>query len=339
MRMADLVKDWGGFERLIATLHETGDVSVEQNVVLKGRSGADRQIDVLVRHRTGLYEHLIVVECKHWKKRVERLHVDALANACREVGASKGVIFSTKGFQRGAVQQAEHDGIDLFRVRDLTDREWGLPGQVVDFTLQLFQASAGNITLDVRNTWLLGGEAPSGGIRLNIGLSADERRTHTPLHDHAFYPTLEAIMADGIERLAKSAMESVGKLNDGADGETYFTARTDMAFTPSCKLIVGNVLIELGGVKLDLGIKLNQSRFLLDRADHFAFALAIEDQVRGVTSTASRAVNASVTTLEPVRGGDPVSPEDVVKNGSILRFYQKDYFDFAEIENNAKLVP
>lgn len=146
-------------------------------------------------------------------------------------------------------------------------------------------------------------------------------------------------MADGIERLAKTAMESVGKLNDGADGETYFTAQTDMVFTPSCKLIVGNVLVELGGVKLDLGIKLNQSRFRLDRADHFAFALAIEDQVRGVTSTASRAKNASVTALEPVRVGEPVSQEDVVKNGSILRFYLKDYFYFAEIENNAKPVP
>ena len=150
---------------------------------LKVVQGADRQIDVLVRHRTGLYEHLIVLECKHWKKRVERLHVDALANACREVGASKGVIFSTKGFQRGAVQQAEHDGIDLFRIRDLTDREWGLPGQVVRLHPPIVSSLGGQHHARCQEYLVVGrGEAPSGGIRLNIGLSADERRTHTPLH-------------------------------------------------------------------------------------------------------------------------------------------------------------
>jgi Nuclease-related domain len=79
MNIADLVTDWDGFEKLVATLHETGEVTVEHNVVLPGRSGAPRQIDVLIRHKQGLYEHLVVAECKYWNSPVERLHVDALA--------------------------------------------------------------------------------------------------------------------------------------------------------------------------------------------------------------------------------------------------------------------
>ncbi|GMA60755.1 NERD domain-containing protein [Alicyclobacillus fastidiosus] len=55
MKLSELVKDWGGFERLVADLHNTGDVKVEHNVVLKGRSGAPRQIDVLITHTHGLY--------------------------------------------------------------------------------------------------------------------------------------------------------------------------------------------------------------------------------------------------------------------------------------------
>jgi hypothetical protein len=47
MNIADLVTDWDGFEKLVATLHETGEVTVEHNVVLPGRSGAPRQIDCL----------------------------------------------------------------------------------------------------------------------------------------------------------------------------------------------------------------------------------------------------------------------------------------------------
>lgn len=38
--LADLVKDWGGFEKLVADLSQTGEVTVEHNVNLTGRSGA-----------------------------------------------------------------------------------------------------------------------------------------------------------------------------------------------------------------------------------------------------------------------------------------------------------
>lgn len=36
MSIADLVTDWGGFEQLVAKLHETGQVTVEHNVILTG---------------------------------------------------------------------------------------------------------------------------------------------------------------------------------------------------------------------------------------------------------------------------------------------------------------
>lgn len=109
MNLAELVKDWGGFEKLVAQLHETGDVKVEHNAVLIGRSGAPRQVDVLIRHKQGLYEHLVIVECKFWNSSVDRSEVDALAQTVREIGASRGVIFSTKGFQSGAITQAKHE--------------------------------------------------------------------------------------------------------------------------------------------------------------------------------------------------------------------------------------
>ncbi len=65
--LCEIFTDWDGFEQFVARLHRTGSVTVEHNVTLTGRSGASRQIDVLVRHKEGLYEHLIVVECKYRK--------------------------------------------------------------------------------------------------------------------------------------------------------------------------------------------------------------------------------------------------------------------------------
>jgi hypothetical protein len=143
----NLISDWGGFEQLVTKLHDTGSVEVQHNVTLVGKSGAPRQIDVLVKHREGLYEHLIIVECKYWKHHVSRLHVDALITAVNDLNASRGVIFSVNGFQEGAITAAKHATIDLFHVRELTDQEWGLPGRVVDFYLQVIQGSFGNPVL------------------------------------------------------------------------------------------------------------------------------------------------------------------------------------------------
>jgi hypothetical protein len=55
MSIGDLVTDWGGFEKPVAELHEAGEVTVQHNVTMTGRSGALRQIDVLIRHKQGLY--------------------------------------------------------------------------------------------------------------------------------------------------------------------------------------------------------------------------------------------------------------------------------------------
>jgi hypothetical protein len=170
--ISDLVKDWGGFEKLIAEFHETGEVTVEHNAILIGKSGAPRQIDVLIRHKQGLYDHLVIAECKYWNSPVERLHIDALTTAIQDVGASRGVLFSTKGFQSGAITQAKQSNIDLFTVRDLTAEEWGLPGRVIDFFLQVIQRSIGNPVL---HTPLVIGVGVPSSEPISINLEFDEK--------------------------------------------------------------------------------------------------------------------------------------------------------------------
>jgi Restriction endonuclease len=176
--LADLVKDWGGFEKLVADLSQTGEVTVEHNVSLTGRSGAARQIDVLIRHKQGLIEHLVIVECKYWNSSVERLHVDALATTVREVGASRGVIISTAAaFQRGAIEQARHDAIELFRVREPTVEEWGRPGRHIDFYLHVLSVALG--PLRIEGTFTIDPLRPtSTTLALSLGDGASE--SHTP---------------------------------------------------------------------------------------------------------------------------------------------------------------
>jgi len=90
------------------------------------------------------------------------LYRDVLRVAVGDLNASRGVIFSTNGFQEGAVLAAKSAAIELFRVRELTDEEWGLPGRVVDFYLQVIQGSFGNPILHNPKTFAQGGTDPAG---------------------------------------------------------------------------------------------------------------------------------------------------------------------------------
>src|ERR687896_1947116 len=121
--ISNLITDWDGFESLVSKLCETGDFTVERDVVMVGKSGAPRQIDIAIKAKQGLVEHLVIVECKYWNRRVSRANVDSFVNSLKELNASKGIIFSVNGFQKGAIQQASSERIELFKVRSLKDSE------------------------------------------------------------------------------------------------------------------------------------------------------------------------------------------------------------------------
>jgi Restriction endonuclease len=225
MGIADLVTDWGGFERLVAALHETGEVTVERNVSLKGRSGAPRQIDVLIRHKQGLYEHLIVAECKFWNSAVERQNVDALVNTVSEIGASRGAIFSTKGFQSGAVTQAKHDHIDLYTVRDLSDEEWGLPGRVVDIFLQIVQPGIGNVAS--YDTYKIGNPLNTAPVAFNLEFGPDGPVSCTPTLKRNGSPggdPMEKYIFDCAQQVLGKNLAEIHMINGGEECTRYVRA-------------------------------------------------------------------------------------------------------------------
>lgn len=87
-------------------------VTVERDVTEVGKSEARRQVDVKVVQTTRLHALTIIVECKRWKEAVSRDRIDVLAAAVEDLGASKGVMFTTKGFEEGAVCYAKAKNID-----------------------------------------------------------------------------------------------------------------------------------------------------------------------------------------------------------------------------------
>ncbi len=331
-----IVTDWGGFEKLVAELHETGEVRVEHNVKLTGKSGAPRQIDVLVRHVQGLYEHLILIECKYWKENVSRLHVDALHTAVSDLNAAKGVIFTTKGFQEGALTAAKAFGIDLFKVREMTDEEWGLPGRVVDFYMQYFLRSLGNV--QIKDAMATGQPKQQTPLNLQIATDGEGKgtsKTPTIKADGSDGKTLEQIIIEG----SRDALNQFARNNFLLDGEKteYALVRVTVRGTEHYTIRHDDVLVRIGAIEFDLGVKITQTRFQHDRAAQFRFALAVENLINGNVESVSRKREQSVTEMKTLSSRiQSTVPEDILKNGSILKIMLEGFFPFEEIPESLR---
>lgn len=76
------------------------------------------QIDVLAEYTALGAKNKVIVECKKQSRSVEREIVAALDRKLQSIGAQKGILISTAGFQKGAVLYAEKHGIALWQVCD-----------------------------------------------------------------------------------------------------------------------------------------------------------------------------------------------------------------------------
>lgn len=59
-----------------------------------------------------------IVECKLYKTRIKRSHIQILHDTIRSTGAHKGIFISTSSFQKGAMDYAKKHGIALMQIVD-----------------------------------------------------------------------------------------------------------------------------------------------------------------------------------------------------------------------------
>ena len=95
----------------MAAAYHAPDVQVQRNVKLpsirrRGGIGGGREIDVLL---TGSLAGQVVhfpIECKDYKTSVPIAAVEAFRTKLEDVGADKGIMVSSRGFQQGAIETA-----------------------------------------------------------------------------------------------------------------------------------------------------------------------------------------------------------------------------------------
>jgi restriction system protein len=76
----------------------------------------DYIIDVTAKFSALGADFCVVVECKHHKRKVERQDVQVLHTKLLSLGAQKAMLFSTSGFQSGAIEYADAHGIALVQL-------------------------------------------------------------------------------------------------------------------------------------------------------------------------------------------------------------------------------
>lgn len=108
-----LVKDWilkqGGE---LTSLEVTHDVKVEAH-------DSTYQIDVLAKFQAlGGADFIVLIECKKYRSAVKRELVQVLHDKVISIGAHKGILFATTGFQSGAIKYAKSHGIALVSIID-----------------------------------------------------------------------------------------------------------------------------------------------------------------------------------------------------------------------------
>ena len=107
---------WESFEKIVAAIHsaEMNGATVTWNEQIQGR-----QFDVAIRFKTGFYDYLTLIECKDYKTSVPVEKVEAFATKVRYQKASKAIMVSPHGFQKGAKEVAQKEGIELYSLRQI----------------------------------------------------------------------------------------------------------------------------------------------------------------------------------------------------------------------------
>lgn len=103
---------WRDYQEEAANFFRELGLGAETDARVEGVRTA-HDVDVLVTFNHAGLRLKWLVECKHWKRRVNKLHVLGLREIVSDVGADRGILLAEKGFQRGASEAAAKSNVAL----------------------------------------------------------------------------------------------------------------------------------------------------------------------------------------------------------------------------------
>ncbi|MGI4813423.1 MAG: restriction endonuclease [Janthinobacterium lividum] len=147
-----MAADWDDYQEETAAFFRSLGLDAQTNITVQGVR-TQHDIDVLVKMHNVGFDVTWVIECKHWRSKVSKLHVLGLRSIVQEIGADRGILLCEAGFQSGAIEAAQLTNVvvtslanvmqsaqnDIYnlRIRDLLgrieasrERYWDIPKHV-----------------------------------------------------------------------------------------------------------------------------------------------------------------------------------------------------------------
>jgi hypothetical protein len=110
-------KDWKHYQDEAAAFFRELGCVVEVEAKIQG-ARALHKVDVCVTFSQHGLETRWLIECKLWNSPVKKQHILTLKSVLEDTGADRGIVFSEKGFQKGAIDAARGTNITLITSLD-----------------------------------------------------------------------------------------------------------------------------------------------------------------------------------------------------------------------------
>lgn len=108
---------------IMAVFYEPEFKVFESVLVCNERTGAVREIDILVYHRQDV-ERNILVECRDYKRKQHVQWIDELEGKAHRLNFKKVIAVSSSGFTTPAIAEAEERGIKTLHLREAEELDW-----------------------------------------------------------------------------------------------------------------------------------------------------------------------------------------------------------------------
>lgn len=117
------------------------NAKVTRNAFLLGKSGVQRQIDVLIDAKSNNFDIRIVIEAKNYNKKIGIEIIEALNTKLTDVGGNLGVVVCPLGFTEGAIKEAERCDIKLYQAFDhqLGNTDALVPFRLIEPFISIYQ--------------------------------------------------------------------------------------------------------------------------------------------------------------------------------------------------------
>ncbi|WP_053002287.1 restriction endonuclease [Kordia jejudonensis] len=127
-------------------------VKVLHNQVIQGKA-AKHQIDVFWEFDFAGVKHKVAIECKNYSNNVSIGKVRDFKSIIEDIGNTNGIIVTTKGFQSGAIEFAEHHEIQLIILREPLESDWKGKIRYLDTTIEVHDLSITNTFVKLDLVW------------------------------------------------------------------------------------------------------------------------------------------------------------------------------------------